>query len=328
MTLRKFAILAIAFALASHPGESRAGRGLLGVFDDMKAKRQAKRDAAADGLNIVAALAHGKAVIFFPSSVGGQVWMDDLGDDSFATGGDSRNETNSDVLTDFIVVEPGTYYLQRLDRQDFHKTQHVQYAEHPGGPGNGIGQILVTNTQFAEPHTRDVWLDEQGENVWADTGQQQCWTDPEGQMDCQPVYGWVYNVIRQAGYYPETYYVDEDGVSISGYFEDAQSPARITVGIGEVVFTDKLWFQDSKSFGWNEDQCARAATNQWQCAMSSFRFLREKGDHMLADFQKDLVEKGWKQETARMIEYRPLEMNAAEDEKVDNWDRLMYWRNR
>jgi hypothetical protein len=320
---RKVLTIGLLAVLAWPVNDAAAGQGLLGVFDRIKAKRQAQREASIDGVRVLAALTQGKAVIFFPTSPSSLTWMDDLGDDSFVVGSGGDNSTASSAGLDFIVVEPGTYFLQHVGSQDFHKTQHVQYTHRAEGPGPGVGQVMLTNTQFPEPYTVSEW---QGE-----VGHQEQYVESElcNDYGCVPnSYAWRYVVDSPAGYYPVTRYRDEDGVSLRAYFEDAKSPARITVGIGEVVVTDEVWFKDKESLSWDENQCAHVDAANWQCAMTGFRFLRWRGDGFaLKNLRETLLKNGWSEQALANIKYRPLELKATVDERLDGGDSAVFFRN-
>ena len=112
------------YAVASNPVVDLIQLANNKIFKPMKASRQAKESASIDGALILQAMKQGKAVIFFPRPIDQQVWMDDLGDSSFVVG-DSTKQSRSDRSIDFIVVEPGTYYLQCTASHVQHKTQHV-----------------------------------------------------------------------------------------------------------------------------------------------------------------------------------------------------------
>jgi hypothetical protein len=296
------------------------------VITPIKQDRQAKKNAHFEAARISQALIKGKSVIFFPTPSAEQVWVDDLGDEGFSIGGKETSPKAGDFSQiSFIVVEPGTYYLERIAPQEQHKTQHVNYANNKKIKENSIGWVQITNTQFDERYTRPVWKNEQRgheQRVVSQTCQTVNGVEIYG--SCVSNYGWVEVVTQAAGYYPEPYYVKEDGIILDTIFNENQSPASITVNAGEVVFTDELIFLSEKSIGWDTDSCAKSSQNQWICLMKLIRFTPYDSENRNKDFKKYLVKNGWTQDLADSIIYRPLKLNAV-SERTNNKDGLPYY---
>lgn len=298
------------YAVASNPVVDLIQLANNKIFKPMKASRQAKESASIDGALILQAMKQGKAVIFFPRPIDQQVWMDDLGDSSFVVG-DSTKQSRSDRSIDFIVVEPGTYYLQSTAKQEQHKTQHVNYPSRDTITTNSIGLVQLTNTQFREMYTKMVWHNAEytyENQVVSETCQTINGVPVYG--SCIPQYQQVQVLSKAAGYYPEPYWVSEDGITVETHFNEFQSPASITVDVGEVVFTDELFFENKNSIGWHEDQCMKVNLTQYQCLMRGFRFSLLTQQNRLADFKQKLIRNGWKLEAADLIKYRTLKLNA------------------
>lgn len=325
--LKKSIAVALAVVVLLQAGDADARGGLPGLFDRIKGQRQAKQASAQDGARVLSALLAGKGVIFFPTSGSKQVWADDLGDGSFEIGGfdGATPELSSVGAYAFMVLEPGTYYLQSDGPQNFHKTQHVGFRPVAGKPAAGLGQTLLVNTQFAEPYTASEWRDEVGHTEQVVVGQQCTWTDNNG--NCQamgPITQPQYIVDHPAGNYPVTKYQDADGVSLWSWFDENQSPARVTVGAGEVVVTDEIFFELGKSVSYDGNQCAKNADGAWQCATSAYEFGRDAGDG-LRWVTGNLRKAGWPEQKLALIKYRPMEIRATLDHKAS--ERYLYYRN-
>jgi hypothetical protein len=298
------------------------------IITPIKQDRQAKKNAHFEAARISQALIKGKSVIFFPTPSAQQVWADDLGDEGFMVGGQETAPKAGDFSQfSFIVVEPGTYYLEKIAPQEQHKKQHVNYADNKAIKENPIGWVQITNTQFNERYTRPVWRNEQrGQEKRVISEICQTINGAEVYGSCVPNYGWVEVVTQAAGYYPEPYYIKEDGIVLDAVFNENQSPASITVDVGEVVFTDELIFWDEKSIGWDPDSCLKSSQNQWVCLMKLIRFTPYDSKKRSEDFKKYLVKNGWAQDLADSIIYRPLKLNAV-PEKTNNKDRIPYYVN-
>jgi hypothetical protein len=314
--------LCLATLMATTAVPASAAGGLIGmVMDYFRAKRQASEARGEEAARIMGALVKGKAIIFFPvdSSVA-TIWKDDLGDDSFTVGsvaaGLDGPKLSSVTRHNFIVVEPGTYFLSAQLGEKFEKTRHVQYANR-ASVAPGLGVVKLTNTQFPEYYTVQEWQSARWDWQNVTIGQRCSAMHPNGQCVgyWEPITQHQQVLTRQAGYYDVQKKRMTDGIGVEASFSEAQSPAKITVGIGEVVVTDGLRFEAGKGFGWDENQCLQADASTWLCSMTNFSVRRvvpsdAQGKGQTSAAVKPLLSAGMPPEMVARIQYRPLTMTS------------------
>lgn len=285
---------------------------------------QIKAGLIENGLLLQAAIAQGKAIIFFVEPADAQRWKTADGKHEFTIRYFGRDEPppgsgvkklNYIYSSHFVAVDPGTYHVLKIS-QDLHKTRHVDASTHKTEMKDAIGRIAFINTQFSEWYASSSSYDEIGHQEQVVVGQT-C-----GGGTCGAIYQDQYVVDRPAGRIASTHEAMEDGVVVSVDYPLEQSPANITVQAGEVVFAGSLRFRKNESFSWDAAKCGAATDAILECPLTGYRVARMDTRKNLETLRAELKKQFWGDEMLQMIKYRPLKMNARRAEVVSDREEI------